>query len=73
MDKEQIINQEAYELGKQISGSDRVLIQSKLDVKESTVNVVLSGKRRAIRGKALEVIEMAKKIAEINNVKAKLF
>jgi hypothetical protein len=73
MDSEQILNQEAYELGKKITGSDRVLIQEKLSVTESTVNVVLSGKRRAIRGKAKEVIEMAKKIATINDVKANLF
>jgi hypothetical protein len=73
MDDDQIINQEAYELGKKISGLDRVLIQTKLGVKESTVNVVLSGKRRAIRGKAKDVIEMAKKIAKINDVKAELF
>ncbi|WP_321321523.1 hypothetical protein [Labilibaculum sp.] len=73
MDSEQIINQEAYELGKQITGSDRVLIQTNLGITESTVNVVLSGKRRAIRGKAKEVIEMAKKIAKINDAKADLF
>lgn len=73
MDKEQIINQEAYELGKQISGSDRVLLQTKLGVVESAVNVVLSGKRRAVRGKSLQIVEMARKIAKINDVKAELF
>ena len=73
MDKEQIINQEAYELGKQISGSDRVLLQTKLGVVESAVNVVLSGKRRAVRGKSLQIVEMARKIAKINDVKSELF
>ena len=70
MSNEQIINKEAFELGKLITGADRVLIQNKLGVTESTVNVVLTGKRKATRGKSLEVIEMAKKIAKINEAKA---
>lgn len=70
MSNEQIINQEAFELGKLITGADRVLIQKKLDIKESSVNVVLTGKRKATRGKSLEVVVMAKKIAKINEAKA---
>lgn len=73
MDNEQILNQEAYELGKKISGSDRVLLQKKLQLTEAAVNLVLSGKRRAVRGKSKEVVEMARKIAKINEVKADLF
>lgn len=72
MDSGQIINQEAFELGKLITGADRVLIQDKLEVSESAVNVVLTGKRRATRGKSFEIIQMAKKIAEINRAKANL-
>ncbi len=72
MDSGQIINQEAYELGKLITGADRVLIQRKLEVSESTVNVVLTGKRKATRGKSLEIVEIARKIAEINKAKAQL-
>ena len=68
----QIINQEAFELGKIITGADRTLIQDKLNLSESAVNIVLSGKRKALRGKSLEVIEMAKKIAQINRAKAEL-
>ncbi len=69
---EQIINKEAFELGKIVTGADRVLIQDKLNLTESAVNIVLSGKRKALRGKSLEVIEMARKIAEINKAKAEL-
>lgn len=72
MNAEQIINQEAYELGKLVECSDRVLIQSKLQVSPSTVNYVLSGKRKATRGKSLEIIEMARKIAAINKTKQDL-
>lgn len=72
MKSEQILNQEAYKLGKLVSGTDRVLIQNKLQVSESTVNTVLTGKRRAIRGKSLQIIEMAKKIHEINKAKKDL-
>ena len=73
MDNEQILNQEAYELGKKISGFDRVLLQKKLNLTEAAVNAVLSGKRRAIRGKSKEVVEMARRIARINEAKADLF
>ncbi|MCT4590546.1 MAG: hypothetical protein N4A71_22150 [Carboxylicivirga sp.] len=72
MDSEQILNQEAYELGKLVKGTDRVLIQNKLHVTESTVNVVLTGKRKATRGKSLQIVKMAKKIAEINQAKKDL-
>ncbi len=72
MNSEQILNQEAYELGKQVKGTDRVLIQKKLHVDESTVNVVLTGKRKAIRGKSLQIVKMAKRIAEINQAKKDL-
>ncbi len=69
MSNEQIINHEAYELGKSITGADRVLIQNKLGITESAVNIVLSGKRRAVRGNSLKVIELARKIAKINEAK----
>ncbi|MCT4646439.1 MAG: hypothetical protein N4A74_15730 [Carboxylicivirga sp.] len=72
MNSEQILNQEAYELGKLVKGTDRVLIQNKLHVTESTVNVVLTGKRKATRGKSLQIVKMAKRIAEINQVKKDL-
>lgn len=72
MNSEQIINREAYELGKLVTSADRVLIQKKLNLSESAVNVVLSGKRKAIRGGSLRVLQLAKKIAEINKAKAQL-
>lgn len=72
MNSEQIINMEAYELGKQMTSTDRVLIQKKLKLSESAVNVALSGKRKAIRGGSLRVIQLAKKIAEINKSKSAL-
>lgn len=69
MNREQIINHEAYELGKSVKGEDRVLIQNKLSVSESTVNVVLTGKRKALRGKSLQILDMARKIAKFNQSK----
>lgn len=73
MNSEQIINREAYELGKKVTGSDRALIQDKLGISESAVNVVFTGKRRAIRGKSLQIIEAARKTVEINKAKVELF
>jgi len=72
MNTEQIINQEAYELGLKVKGSDRKLIQNKLSITESGVNAVLTGKRKAVRGKSLAVVELARKIADINENKAEL-
>lgn len=72
MESKQIINKEAFELGKLVRSTDRVLIQRKLQVTESAVNVVLSGNRRAIRAKSLQIIELARQIAEINKQKAEL-
>ncbi|MBS2100423.1 hypothetical protein [Carboxylicivirga linearis] len=72
MNSKQIVNPEARKLGKQVTAADRVLIQNKLNVTESTVNVVLTGKRRAMRGKSLQIIELARKIAEINLAKENL-
>ncbi len=65
----QIINQEAYELGKNITTTDRILIQNKLGVKENIVNVVLSGKRKAERGQSKDILDLARKIAKINQLK----
>lgn len=72
MVQEQIINQEAYELGKNVTLYDRLLIHKKLGVTVSLVNKVLSGERRCIRGKSLEVLGIAEKLAKINLTKAEL-
>ncbi|GEM_PF-3839655 len=72
MNSKQIVNPEARELGKHVTATDRVLIQNKLHVTESTVNVVLTGKRKAMRGKSLLIVEMARKIAKINQSKQDL-
>lgn len=72
MSDKQIINKKAYELGKQLTTNDRVLIQRKLSASEDTVNKALSGNRKCIRGKSLEIIELASKFAQINQLKAEL-
>jgi len=72
MDSKQIINKEAFSLGLKLGAYDRKIIQNKLNITESAVNVVLSGKRRATRGKSLQVIELASRIAEINKEKENL-
>lgn len=65
-----IVNEVAYRLGKVISGADRRLISEKLSVTREAVCIVLSGTRRAHRGKSLQIVELAKKIADINARKA---
>ena len=70
--KTNLVNKEAFEIGKFISTIDRRLIVKKLNVKPNIVDKVLQGNRKAIRGKSLQIIEMAKKLAEINQQKAEL-
>ncbi len=72
MDNEIIINEKAFEIGKNITSSDKLLICRKLNITESAVNKALSGKRRCLRGKSLMVIEIAEKLAKINLEKAEL-
>ncbi len=72
MISEQIINKEAYELGLELSSMDRKMIRERLNVVPSAVDNVLSGNRKAIRGKSLQILEMARKLAEINRQKAEL-
>ena len=70
--KTNIINREACILGKNLSSIDRKLIEKKIGVVPSAVANVLSGTRRAVRGKSLQIVEMARRIAEINRQKEKL-
>lgn len=72
MSDKQIINKKAFDLGKSLTSTDRVLIQRNLGIPEVSVNKALSGYRKCIRGKSLKVIEMAEKFAEINKLKEEL-
>ncbi|MDA3852837.1 MAG: hypothetical protein PF444_01135 [Bacteroidales bacterium] len=72
MTHSQIINQEAYNLGKTVRGEDRKLIEKMTGAQAVTIHSVLSGSRRAIRGQSKTIVEAANKIAEFNKSKAEL-
>ncbi len=72
MNKEQIINQEAYDLGILVRGEDRKLIRRMTSTTADTVNSVLSGRRRAIRGQSKAILKAARTIHEFNKLKTNL-
>ena len=70
--KQKYFNQGAFDTGKLLSADDRKLLMDKYEVDESYLSHLFSGKRKAQRGKGAEIVDFAKKLADINNQKLQL-
>lgn len=71
-EKQIIVNKKAQQLGIEITPYDRRLLANKYAVDISYINYLLSGKRKAIRGKSVEILKMAEILIEINKQKLHL-
>ena len=70
--KKQIVNERAKKISEEITSYDRNLLAKKYDVHITYVNHLLSGKRRAIRGKGIEILKTAEDLVLINRTKLEL-
>lgn len=70
--EQKYFNNEAKRVGEMLSSDDRKILMYKFSVDESYLSHLFSGNRKAKRGKGLEIIEFAKRLATINSQKLEL-
>lgn len=70
--EQKYFNEQAKSIGERLSDADRKLLKTKYGVDDSYLSHLFSGTRKAIRGKAAQIMGTAKQLADINALKASL-
>jgi len=67
--EQKYFNEEAARVGKLLGNNDRKILAENFNVSQSYIRHLFSGTRKAQRGKAIQIFEVGKRLAELNNLK----